>query len=289
MPFTRPRHWLRWLIGAVVVLAALAAAGPFVYIHFFNSTPAALSLSPGNSASASSSASPSGSTATANTAASGAVAGTWTVGSGSVVGYRVNEVLLGQNATAVGRTTSVTGHLTISGSAATAASFSVPMDTIHSDKSQRDAQFDGRIMDVSQYPTGTFTLTSPIELGSRSASGVIKSYTAHGKLTLHGTTRAVTFTLTAERSAAKAGGTIEVAGDIPVLFSDYNIQNPSFAGFVTTQDHGLLEFLLVFTRRARRLRSPRRPGRRPAGVPRSPRWYPDRRRRPPSGPWWSPR
>ncbi len=249
MPFTRPRHWLRWLIGAVVVLAALAAAGPFVYIHFFNSTPAALSLSPGNSASASSSASPSSSTATANTAASGAVAGTWTVGSGSVVGYRVNEVLLGQNATAVGRTTSVTGHLTISGTTATAASFSVPMDTIHSDKSQRDAQFDGRIMDVAQYPTGTFTLTSPIDLGPPPAAGVIKSYTAHGRLTLHGTTRAVTFTLTAERGTARNGGAqIEVAGDIPVLFSDYNIQNPSFSGFVTTQDHGLLEFLLVFTK-----------------------------------------
>ncbi len=249
MPFTRPRHWLRWLIGAVVVLAALAAAGPFVYIHFFNSTPAALSLSPGNSASASSSASPSSSTATANTAASGAVAGTWTVGTGSVVGYRVNEVLLGQNATAVGRTTSVTGHLTISGTTATAASFSVPMDTIHSDKSQRDAQFDGRIMDVAQYPTGTFTLTSPIDLGPPPAAGVIKSYTAHGRLTLHGTTRAVTFTLTAERGTARNGGAqIEVAGDIPVLFSDYNIQNPSFSGFVTTQDHGLLEFLLVFTK-----------------------------------------
>jgi polyisoprenoid-binding protein YceI len=245
MPFTRPRHWLRWLIGAVVVLAALAAAGPFIYIHFFNSTPSALSLTPGTSSSSSSgSTASSSSTATANTAASGAVTGTWTVGSGSVVGYRVNEVLLGQNATAVGRTTSVTGHLTISGSAASAASFSVPMDTIHSDKSQRDAQFDGRIMDVSQYPTGTFTLTSPIDLGSLPATGVIKSYTAHGKLMLHGTTRAVTFTLTAERKGAQ----IEVAGDIPVLFSDYNIQNPSFAGFVTTQDHGLLEFLLVFNK-----------------------------------------
>jgi len=251
MPFTRPRHWLRWLIGAVVVVAALAAAGPFIYIHFFNAAPSALSLTPGSSSSATGTASSAG-TATANTAASGAVAGTWTVGSGSVVGYRVNEVLLGQNATAVGRTTSVAGHLTIAGTAATAASFSVPMDTIHSDKSQRDAQFDGRIMDVAQYPTGTFTLTSPIDLGSPPPAGVIKSYTAHGKLTLHGTTRAVTFTLTAERSAGKHGAAkdgrnqIEVAGDIPVLFSDYNIQNPSFAGFVTTQDHGLLEFLLVF-------------------------------------------
>ena len=248
MPFTRPRHWLRWLIGAVVVLAALAAAGPFIYIHFFNAAPSALSLTPGSSSSASTPSSgstpSSAGTATANTAASGAVAGTWTAGSGSVVGYRVNEVLLGQNATAVGRTSSVTGHLTISGTTATAASFSVPMATVHSDKSQRDDQFDNRIMNVSQYPTGTFTLTSPIDLAPVPAAGVIKSYTAHGKLTLHGTTRAVTFTLTAERKGAQ----IEVAGDIPVLFSDYNIQNPSFAGFVTTQDHGLLEFLLVFNK-----------------------------------------
>ncbi len=234
MPFTRPRHWLRWLIGGIVVLAALAVAGPFLYIHFFNgSTPAALTLSPsGSSASAGSSAS------------SSAMAGSWTVGSGSVVGYRVNEVLLGQNATAVGRSSSVTGHLTIAGSTATAASFSVPMDTIHSDKSQRDGQFDGRIMDVAQYPTATFTLTSPVDLAPLPAAGSVKTYTAHGKLTLHGTTRAVTVTLTAERTASG----IKVAGQIPVLFSDYNIQNPSFAGFVTTQDHGLLEFLLVFTR-----------------------------------------
>jgi polyisoprenoid-binding protein YceI len=239
MSFTRPRHWLRWLIGAVVVLAALAAAGPFIYIHFFNSAPSALSLTPGSGPG----------TATANTAASGAVAGTWTAGSGSVVGYRVNEVLLGQNTTAVGRTTSVTGHLAIQGTTATAASFSVPMATVHSDKSQRDYSFDYRIMDISTYPTATFTLTSPIDLAPVPAAGAIKSYTAHGKLTLHGTTRAVTFTLTAERSTAKNGGAeIEVAGDIPVLFSDYNIKNPSFAGFVTTQDHGLLEFLLVFTK-----------------------------------------
>jgi polyisoprenoid-binding protein YceI len=246
MPFTRPRHWLRWLVGAIAAAAVLAAAGPFVYIHFFNRAPAALSLTPsaGGSASASASAG-TGGTAAAGTAASGAVAGTWTVGSGSVVGYRVNEVLLGQNATAVGRTTSVSGHLTIAGTTATAASFSVPMDTVHSDKSQRDDQFDGRIMDVAQYPTGTFTLTSPIDLAPLPASGAVTSYTVHGRLTLHGTTRAVTFTLTAERTS---GGQIKVAGQIPVLFSDYGIQNPSFAGFVTTQDHGLLEFLLVFSR-----------------------------------------
>jgi polyisoprenoid-binding protein YceI len=101
-------------------------------------------------------------------------------------------------------------------------------------------------MDVAQYPTGTFTLTSPVDLAPLPAAGQVKTYTAHGRLTLHGTTRAVTVTLTAERT----GSQIKVSGNIPVLFSDYNIQNPSFAGFVTTQDHGLLEFLLVFSRSA---------------------------------------
>jgi polyisoprenoid-binding protein YceI len=115
------------------------------------------------------------------------------------------------------------------------------MATVVSDKSQRNAQFDGRIMDVSSYPTGTFTLTKPIALGTLPAVGVIKSYSATGNLTLHGHTRSVTFTLNAERTAT----TIEVQGSIPVLFSDWGISNPSIGGFVTTQDNGLLEFLLV--------------------------------------------
>jgi polyisoprenoid-binding protein YceI len=218
---------IRWILAGVVILVVLAVGGPFVYIHFFNQAPAALTL-PASSAPA---------------ASSSTVTGTWTITSGSVVGYRVNEVLLGQNTTAVGRSSDVTGHLTVTGSSAaastvTAATFSVPMDTIHSDKSQRDAQFDGRIMNVSQYPTGTFTLTAPITLKGDSE----ESYTAHGNLTLHGATKAVTFPLQAELK----NGQIEVLGDIPVLFSDYNIANPSFAGFVTTQNHGILEFLLIF-------------------------------------------
>jgi polyisoprenoid-binding protein YceI len=237
MPFRRPRHWLRWLIGSVVVLVVLAVAGPFVYIHFFNgSTPAALSLP--TAATASGSSTP----AAGTVASSGSVGGTWTVGSGSTAGYRVNENLLGQNATAVGRTTSVSGHMVINGTTLTAATFSVPMATVHSDKSQRDAQFDGRIMDVAKYPTATFTLTSPISLAPLPAIGVTKDYTAHGNLTLHGTTRPVTFTLTTERKGAQ----IDAVGHILVTFADWNIANPSFAGFVTTQDYGQLEFLLVF-------------------------------------------
>jgi polyisoprenoid-binding protein YceI len=238
---TGRRRWLRWLLAGIVVLVILAVAGPFIYNHFINRAPAPLSLSP-TSTPASTAAGTAGSSAPASTAATGSVAGTWTPGSGSVVGYRVNEVLLGQSGTAVGRTTSVTGHMTIQDTTVTAATFSVPMASVHSNQSQRDNNFDGRIMEVATYPTATFTLTSPIDLAPLPAGGVIKQYTAHGNLTLHGTTHAVTFTLSAERK----GSQIEVSGDIPVTFADYNIENPSYAGLVTTQNHGLLEFLLVF-------------------------------------------
>ncbi len=234
MSLRRPRHLLRWIIGAVVVVIVLAVGGPFVYIHFINGkAPASLSLNglPTTSAQPE-----------ATTVAD--VAGTWSAGKGSVVGYRVGEVLLGQSQTAVGRTSSVTGHLSISGTTATAAAFTVPMSTVHSNESARDAQFDGRIMDVAQYPNATFTLTQPISLAPLPKSGIVITRTAHGTLQLHGQSRAVTFTLTTEI----IGGKIEVAGHIPVTFADWGIQNPSAGSFVTTKNYGTLEFLLVFTR-----------------------------------------
>jgi polyisoprenoid-binding protein YceI len=230
------RHWLRWIVAGVVVVAVLAVGGPYVFIHFIEGqAPAPLSLKTNASASPSNSASGQATSAVP-------VAGTWTIGSGSEVGYRVKEVLAGQSQTAVGRTKSVTGHLTINGTSVTAGTFTVQMSTIKSNESQRDAQFDGRIMDVSSYPTGTFTLTSPISLSPLPAEGVIKTYSATGQLTLHGHTRSVTFPLTAERTSAG----IKISGSIPVTFADWSIPNPSFSGFVTTQNHGLLEFLLAF-------------------------------------------
>ncbi len=235
-----PRHWVRWLAGAVVVIAALAVGGPFVYIHFIAAkAPAPFSLAtktPTTPAAAS--------TAAASSPATAApLPGTWTVASGSQVGYRVNEVLFGQQNTAVGRTGAVTGHLTIVGDAVTGGTFTAAMATVKSDQGQRDVQFRGRIMDTSTYPSATFTLTRPITLTPVPAAGAASTYTAHGNLTLRGQTRPVTFPLTAQH----AGNTIKVSGSIPVTFATWDIPNPSF-GPITTQDHGVLEFLLVLGR-----------------------------------------
>ena len=233
---SRPRRWVWWLVGAAAAVVVLAVGGTFLYIHVINGpAPAPLGLK--------STSGPS-STPSAGVSDAASVGGTWKITTGSVVGYRVKEVLFGQHTTAVGRTSAITGHLTISGATVTAADFSVQMATIKSDESERDVQFRGRIMDTATYPTGTLTLTKPIALGALPAVGAVRTYTATAKLTLHGQTRPVTFPLSAERTS----GELEVSGSIPVLFSRWDIPNPSFTGFVTTQNHGVLEFLLKLAR-----------------------------------------
>jgi polyisoprenoid-binding protein YceI len=229
------RSWRFWLLTGVLVLAVGVVGGPFVYIHFIEKkAPAPLSLS-GPSASATETAS--------NTNAATGVNGTWTVTSGSTVGYRVQEVLFGQSNTAAGRTSAVTGSITVNGKTVSAASFSVDMTTVTSDQQRRDNQFNGRIMDTSSYPTAAFKLSSPIVLASIPGIGVQASTQATGVLTMHGTSRTVTFTITGQRTASG----IQITGQIPITFADWNIPNPSF-GPVTTEDHGILEFLLVFKR-----------------------------------------
>jgi polyisoprenoid-binding protein YceI len=168
------------------------------------------------------------------------------VGSDSLAGYRVQEVLVGQNSTAVGRTREIWGSLTITGSTVTKGSFTVNMASVASDQSERNAHFDGPIMDVSQYPTATLTLSSPITLGSIPADGVVEHYNATGALDMHGVTKSVRFTVSAER----VGSEIDVLTDITIPFSQWDISNPSIGGFVTTASTGTFEVLLHLTQGA---------------------------------------
>lgn len=169
--------------------------------------------------------------------------GVWSVAADSTLGYRVQEVLGGIDVEGAGRTSDVTGSLTIAGNQATAAEFTVQMASITSDSERRDGQFRGRIMSVDQFPTATFVLTAPIDFGAVPADGQSLTATATGDLTLRGVTRSVTF----EVEAKLEGGRIGVLGSIPILFSDYSIPDPS-NGFAVVKDNGLLEFVLVFDR-----------------------------------------
>ena len=234
MSISRP---LRILLAVVAGAAVLVTAGTWIYINVLrDEAPERLTLDTNDTAAE----------ATTTTVAAGAatgVDGIWKIASGSQAGYRVKEILFGQSAEAVGRTTDVTGTFTIAATKVTAASFAVDMRTVQSDESRRDNQFQGRIMEVATYPTATFVLTTPIDLGSLPADGQQIEVQATGKLMLHGTTRTVTFPLQAKRT----GAGIAVAGSIPVTFADYNISNPS-GGPAQTEDKGELEFKLNFSR-----------------------------------------
>ncbi len=220
----------RWIVIGFAAVAVALVAGPYVYIHFIQGdAPPPLTLT---------STTPTAATASGST---GSTNGTWNVTDGAVVGYRVKEVLFGQSADAVGRTSAITGSMTVDGTSITDATFSVDMTTVTSDESRRDDQFNGRIMEVSTFPTATFTLTQPIDLGTIPAVGSKQTFEATGDLTLHGVTKSVTFNVSGQYD----GTTVQIAGSIPVTFADYNIANPSF-GPVTTEDNGVLEFALNF-------------------------------------------
>lgn len=165
----------------------------------------------------------------------------WAATDASELGYRVKEILFGVDTEAVGRTNQITGGLTITGTMVTDGEFIVDVASISSDESRRDGQFRGRIMSTDEFPTAVFTLTEPIELGAEPGEGVEVTTTATGELTLRGVTNPVTFDLTARQEADRIG----VLGNIPVVFADYQIANPSIGG-ITTEDNGLLEFVLVF-------------------------------------------
>lgn len=238
------RKPVKLVVAVALAGVLLATGGTWLYINVIrDDAPDRLTLDAGSSGSGEPS-SASTTTAAAGPAAAGeGVDGTWKVTAGSQAGYRVDEILFGQAATAVGRTEEVSGQVDITGTRVVRGSFTVDMASVQSDSDRRDNQFRGRIMDVASHPTSTFTLTSPIEVGELPGEGREVTVKATGDLTLRGTTRSVTFDLAAQL----AGSNIRVAGTIPIVFEEWGIPNPSF-GPADTEDHGELELLLVLAR-----------------------------------------
>ncbi len=186
-----------------------------------------------------------GKTSSSSGAGTGGVDGTWTLASAdSTVGYRIKESIAGAlESDAVGRTAAATGNLAINGGSLATATFTVPVATLKSDQTIRDGQMN-RLMDTAKFAEATFTLKQPISLGTVPADGVTAKYTATGDLTLHGTTKPVTFPVEAKIT----NGRIGVLGNIPVTFTDYGVENPSNS-LTKVGATGTLEFVLVFDRK----------------------------------------
>ena len=260
-------------IALIALVVVVAAAGVGLWWFFKDDSPAPVSLdaavesvtdstaapatSRRTSASTSTVASTAATAATATTAGTAArrVAGTWVVdtetgefdyesATGTFAGFRIEEELASiGSTTAVGRTGDVTGSMVIDGTTVTEASFEIDVSTITTNESRRDDNVQ-RALETGQFPTATFTLAEPIELGDAAASGEAVSVTAVGDLTIHGVTQRVEFPLEAQL----VQDTVVVVGSLDITFADYGVEVPDAQIVLSVEDHGILELQLLLTK-----------------------------------------
>lgn len=239
----------RLIVVVAACVAVIVLAGGGAYVYFFSglrSSPSALSLSATPSPAA---------TGTTTSATAGSLAGKWTVTTGSLAGYRVKELFVGQTSKheAVARTSTVSGSLTVSGDSSgyqvTGITFTAALTDLHSvdsvagrDVTQRDS-FIARQMNLQQFPNATFTASSG-SVPATSTSGPV-DVSATGKLQIHGVTKDVTATAKAQLT----GGKIEIAGNLSIDMTDYGVSPPSVP-FTTVDSQVTIEFQLFLTKTA---------------------------------------
>ena len=248
--------WFRVALGlaALVVVGGAAYGGWYLFLRPAGPPPVDLGALPVSTASpgatpGAASATPASSSAPTSSGA--ALDGTWTVdtsigsgATGSFVGYRVQETIAGVGAnTAVGRTSSVSGTFTLQGTTVTAATITADLTGLQSDDSRRDGQLSHRGLETSTFPSATFVLGQPVDLGPIPSEGQIVKVQATGRLTLHGQTQTVQIALEARLS----GGVVALTGSLPIAFSDYGIVAPTSFIALSVEDHGTLELQLMFT------------------------------------------
>ncbi len=164
---------------------------------------------------------------------------------GSFAGFRVDEELARIGAfTAVGRTGDVSGSLEIADEHVTAVEIRVDLTTLRTDDSRRDGAVQ-RALGTSQHPTATFSLTEELRIDGAVELGESISLMASGDLTVNGITQPVTIDIEAQL----VGSLIAVVGSVEITFADFDVTVPQVPIVLSAEDHGIMEFQLLFKRR----------------------------------------
>ena len=223
-------------------MALLAVAGYIGSQVFGGNEPPAVALSSA-SPSTSGSISPNTSAGFDGTWSVDATSGSLTDGSSTFAGYRIEEQVASVGAhTAVGRTQQVSGSMTIDGTKVTSMDLTVDMSTLQSDDDRRDGQLVDRGIQTATFPTATFTLTQPVDIGSTPNQGQEIDATVTGDLALHGVTKQVEVPVQAQWT----GDRIEVVASFDVSLADYQIEAPTGFSVLSIADTGTVELHVLF-------------------------------------------
>jgi polyisoprenoid-binding protein YceI len=132
--------------------------------------------------------------------------------------------------------------MTIDGTTIAALSVTVDMTTLRSDNDRRDESLRDRGLQTDSFPTATFALTRPIDVGTVPAEGRPIEIHALGDLTLHGVTRSIDVPI----QAVWTGRRIEAVASVSVKLSDYAIDPPVGFLVLSIADTGTIEMHLLF-------------------------------------------
>ncbi len=176
-----------------------------------------------------------------------AVTGRWVAAEGSTAGYRVREKLaqLPAQSDAVGRTTAVTGGMTVAAAGdrllARDLQFEVDVTQLRSDETRRDNRIRTQGLESNRFPKATFVSSGDVPVPASAATGQPFEVPVQGDLTLHGVTKRATIPVKGQL----VGDAAEVVGSLEFPMSMFAIDPPNIGGFVTVQPNATLEFKIV--------------------------------------------
>jgi len=162
-------------------------------------------------------------------------------GSGTWVGYRIDEELSGIGFyTAVGRSPRVEGEVVIEGQRVVAAEVRADLQGLVSDNANRD----GRVRPLFVDRPVVFSLRSPLDFGAVPDQGQRLAVTATGVLRVGDVEREVSVELAAD----VAGARLVVTGSTVILLADFGISVPSAPVVLGVSDEATIELQLYLSR-----------------------------------------
>ena len=165
--------------------------------------------------------------------------------SGSFVGFRVNEKLVGiGSVTAVGRTDVVSGKLVIDGNSLVETVIEADLSTVVTNDRRRDTAA-RNALNVKENPIASFVLEDTIKFDIAGIEGQAIQAVASGQLTINAISQTANFSIDAQL----VDNQIVLVGSTEVVFSDFGVEVPSAPIVVSAEDFGIIEFQLLLRRK----------------------------------------